>query len=107
MAQRLGERNDDEVCLQVPGCEAPEPQFPSITDSVQSCALWYSSSALARPRLLVEEYTWREKQEGWRETSKMSLVLGCLLSVKAEAHCGAAPIEAPSLIFPLPSYSAY
>ena len=72
-------------------------QFPSITDSVQSCALWYSSSALVRPCLLVEEYTWREKQEGWRETSKMSLVLGCLLSVKAEAHCGAAPIKAPSI----------
>ena len=39
-----------------------------------------SSSALARPRLLVEEYTWPEKkQELWGETKKISPMLNFLL----------------------------
>ena len=158
MARRRGERNDDEVCLQVTGCEAPEPSFqvavtqrtivctvvfvfgprasspscrrahlarktrglarnlsdvscarlcheaqcgtapmkaPSPTDSVRAWVLRYlsSSSALARPRLLVEEYTWPEKkQELWGETKKISPTLNYLLRLEAEAHGGAAPI---------------
>ena len=158
MARRRGERNEDEVCLQVTGCEAPEPSFqvaltqrtivctvvfvfgprpsspscrrahlarntrglarnlsdvscarlfheaqcgsapmkaPSPADSVRAWVLRYlsSSSALARPRLLVEEYTWPEKkQELWGETNKISPMLNCLLRLEAEAHCGAAPI---------------
>ena len=39
-------------------------QFPSVTDSVQSWALWYSSSALAPPRLLVEEPGQKNKRVG-------------------------------------------
>ena len=50
-----------------------------------------SSSALARPRLLVEEYTWPEKkQELWGETKKISPMLNYLLRLEAEAHGGAA-----------------
>lgn len=143
MARRRGERNDDEVCLQVTGCEAPEPSFqvaltqrtivctvvfvfgprPSSPScrrahlarktrglarnlSDVSCARLFheaqcgtapmnlsSSSALARPRLLVEEYTWPEKkQELWGETKKISPMLNYLLRLEAEAHGGAAPI---------------
>ena len=112
MAQRRGERNDDEVRLQVTGCEAPEPSFQvALTQRIIVCTVVFvfgprpsspscrrahlarktrelarnlsdvscarlfheaqcgtapmnlsSSSALARPRLLVEEYTWPEKK---------------------------------------------
>ena len=45
---------------------------PSPTDSVRAWVLRYlsSSSALARPRLLVEEYTWPEKKldDEWPES---------------------------------------
>ena len=75
-------------------CGTAPIKAPSLTDSVQAWVLRYSSSssALARPRLLVEEYTWPEKQELWGETNKMSRMLSCLLRLETEAHCGAVPI---------------
>ena len=75
-------------------CGTAPIKAPSLTDSVQAWVLRYlsSSSALARPRLLVEECIWAEKQELWGETNKMSRTLNCLLRLEGEAHCGAAPI---------------
>ena len=91
MARRPGERNDDEVCLQVTGCEAPEPSFQvALTQRTIVCTVVFVFGP--RPSSPCRRAHLARKQEGWRETNKISPMLNCLLRLEAEAQCGAAPI---------------